>query len=338
MENNFNKFFIYIFLLCATIVPAQEHTIPSPSFSFARSTAMGGAFTAVEDGIENILFNPAAMSSPGFFDNDFSISFNPLGIGASAANLNGLSDRQKSQADYWLSLVGIFLKNVSISNPAVQFSLLLSEDLRSESFENKNYSNLNTKGLLDNNYHAAAVRISLAKQVSIGASAYYFNHYENGEKLSGAFGTSYGIIMKPSAKMHAGISYFYFPDHVDSLMLDAYGIRKSTINAGICYSPIYQIKIALDVRNISGEDASSSDQIYAGLELLPSYRFAIRAGFNGNKNDKPSLSLGFGIGDFRPYQTESGFVFSNILLNYALRSEIDNFQYLYHSLTFLIRF
>ena len=117
-----------------------------------------------------------------------------------------------------------------------------------------------------------------------------------------------------------------------------YGLKKNTINAGICYSPIYKIKIALDVRNISGDDVTSPEQIHAGIELLPSYRVALRAGISSRGYNDQHLSVGFGIGDFRPFRTETDFVFSNILVNYALGSKVDEFQFLQHSLTFLIRF
>jgi len=338
MRTCFEKLFILLLLCCTVAANAQHNVLPSPSFSYARSVAMGGAFTAVQDGIENILFNPAAMNSSMLSDKHVSISINPIGAAVSGYKMDELSSRPRHNADYWLGAAGILLKSISISNSTFQFSVLLSEDIRNTFSDTSQLASLNTKGLLDNNYHAAALRISLAKQVSIGASAFFFNHIIDGELRRPAFGSSYGILMKPSSKMSAGISYFYFPDHVDSLMLDLYGLANGTINAGISYSPIYQIRFALDFRNLSSDDASSSDQLHAGLEVLPSFRLALRAGYSAQRNGSQLVSVGFGVGDFRPFRMQSDFVFSNILLNYAVQADFDDLAYLRHSLTFLIRF
>lgn len=292
----------------------------------------------MEDGIENILYNPAAMNSLGVGDKSIYLTLNPIGAVAAVANLEDLSARERRKGSFWLGLGGVFFKSLSLSNQTFQLSFLMSEDLRAASFDKKINDNLNTNGLLDLNYHAAALRISLARQVSIGASAFYFNHYKDGKRDAPSFGSSYGIMMKPSSQLYAGISYFYFPDHVDSLMLEAYGLKKNTVNAGITYSPIYKVKLALDIRNISGDDSASPDQIHAGIEVLPSYRLALRAGFCGKTGDGQNVSFGFGVGDFRPFRTESDFVFSNILLNYGLVAEINDYNHLKHSLTFLIRF
>lgn len=338
MRHLITKIFLF-FILCGSIAAAaQNYSLPSPSFSYSRAAAMGGAFTAVEDGLESILFNPAGMSHSLLSDKHFSVLMNPIGAAVSGYKVNELSSRSRESANYWLGAAGILLKSISISNSTFQLTVLLSEDIRNTLSDTSQLASLNVAGLLDNYYHAAALRISLAKQVSIGASALFFNHFTDGEFRRPSFGSSYGILMKPSLKMSAGISYFYFPAHVDSLMLELYGLTKGTINAGISYSPIYQVRFALDFRNLSSEDASSSDQLHAGLELLPTFRLALRAGYSTKRNGSQLLSLGFGIGDFRPFHMESDFVFSNILLNYAIQAELDDLSYLKHSLSFLVRF
>jgi len=332
------KIFVF-FILCLTMATnAQHYSLPSPSFSYARSAAMGGAFTAVQDGIENILFNPAGMSASLLSDKHVSISINPIGAAVAGYKWNELSSQPRQSADYLLGAAGILLKSISISNSVFQFSVLLSEDMRNTLSDTAQLASLNSAGLLDNYYHAAALRISLAKQVSIGASAFFFNHFTDGKLDKPSFGSSYGILMKPSSKMSAGISYYYFPDQVDSLMLDMYGLTKRTINAGVSYSPIYQVRFAVDFRNLSTDDSSSSDQLHAGLELLPTFRLALRAGYSAKRDGSQLVSLGFGLGDFRPFRMESDFVFSNILLNYAIQSDLDDPAYLRHSLSFRVRF
>ena len=331
-------YIVVIFVLMTSVVPAVENSLPSPSSSFARSAAMGGAFTAVEDDFENILFNAAAMRPHALVDKHFSLSLNPAGAALSACYYNSLTSSPKIDSEYLLALGGLLVRHISFANQTVQFSILLSEDLRKATFDSSSFSNFNTDGLLDNYYHASAIRITPAQQISIGVSGYYFNIAKDGQRQTPALGGGYSILIKPSAALSAGVSYFYFPDAVDSLMFDLYGLKKRTVNAGIVYSPLYRLKFAVDARNISGDEGSSPGQIRAGIEVLPGYFFALRGGYAQKAKNSHYVTLGFGIGDFRPFRTESSFVFSNILLNYALETEIEKPDALRHSLTFLIRF
>lgn len=332
MKKCIYKFCLLFSILGFGVVDAKSQSFSTASFAFSRSTSMGGAFTAVEDGVENVLFNPAAMN---YTDVGEKVRFylNPLGAAAALQDLQSLTSNAKRRAEDWLALGGLLLKNISFSNSNLQLSLLFSEDLRDANLDTSGSAYLDARGLFDENYHAVAGRVSLAKQVSIGASAYFFNLYNKK-----TFGSSYGIIIRPSDKIQAGISYYTFPQGVDSLMLGKYSLTNKTINVGISWAPIYQARLALDVRNVSGEDAASPNEIHAGIELLPSYRIAFRAGYFKRGGDVQKASIGFGIGDFRPFRAETDFVFSNFLLNYALQVDINKSSLLNHYLTFFIRF
>ncbi len=337
MQNYRYKLCLIFIMIGLVSQNAQSQSFSTASFIFSRSTAMGSAFTAVEDGVENVLFNPAAMNYSGVGDKTFYFYLNPMGAAAGLADKQNLTQRKKYRVEDWLALAGLFFRNISFSNSNFQLSLLLSEDLRESALDTSGYAYLDVKGLLDENYHTVAARISLAKQVSLGASAYFFNHYNDGTSKT-SFGSSYGIIIKPSDKVQAGISYYNFPVHVDSLMLEKYSLTSKTINVGLSYTPVYQLRLSVDVRNVSGEESASPDEMHVGLELLPSYRIALRAGYLKRGDEVQKASIGFGLGDFRPFRNETVFVFSNILLNYALQMDMNKGNRLNHYLTFLIRF
>jgi hypothetical protein len=194
---------------------------------------------------------------------------------------------------------------------------------------------------LDWNYSAVAARLTLAKQVSMGATGYIFHLHPNDEQKEHYSGSSYGILMRPGDKLSAGVSYFNFPQSADTLMLMQHRISNKSINVGVVYSPIQKIRMALDFRNVSQGDSNTTNEVHTGIEIVPTRYFALRGGyFRQNENKVDTVSLGFGFADFRTYSSRTErFVFSNIILNYGLQAEKHKSDYsLVHYLTFLVRF
>jgi hypothetical protein len=301
---------------------------------------MGSAFTAMEAGLENMLFNPAAMGLSVTDRKTFNVYFNPVGGTSALVNRSVLTSRSGKNPSDWLSAVGLFARAASFSKPTFQFSVLLSEELPDNPQKMLNNDMVSTRGHLDWNYHAAAVRLTLAKQVSLGATGYAFQMLSADNSLERKFGSSYGILMRPGDKLSAGLSYFTFPEQADSLMFSHHRITSNSINVGVVYRPHHIIRIAFDFRNASDGGSDTSNEIHAGFELLPTRFFALRGGYN-RQNDKQIdvFSAGFGFADFRTYSSQTErFVFSNIILNYGLQAEKHMSEFaLVHYLTFLIR-
>lgn len=308
---------------------------------FARSISMGSAFTAMEAGLENVLYNPAAMGLSQLDRRSLSFYFNPVGSASAVYYRNNLTLRSEKQPSDYLSALGLFARSISFSKPTFQFTLLLSEELPNNPQRSAENEVVTTRGHLDWNYHAAAARVTLAKQVSLGATGYAFQILSPDNELQRRFGSSYGILMRPGEKLSAGVSYFNFPQQADTLMFLQHRISHNSINVGIVYRPHHKIRLALDFRNASDGGSESSNEVHTGLEITPTRFFALRGGyFHQNEYKIDTFTAGFGFADFRAYSSQTErFVFSNIILNYGLQVEkrIDDYT-LVHYFTFLIRF
>ncbi|MBN1560975.1 hypothetical protein JW998_12050 [candidate division KSB1 bacterium] len=338
----FTRSALIIILTTGRLVGGQSGsmTFITASSLHARSVAMGGAFTAMEAGPENALFNPAAMGAATRLDKSLNLYVNPVGLSGAILQPYELSSRVAQDGRDWLSFIGLLARAFSYSRAVLQASVILTEELPLNPHKSNDQQVISTQGILDWNYHTAAVRLTLARQVSLGLSGYCFNLMDAKGELGRHFGSSYGILMKPSDHFAAGISYFNFPAEADSLMVQQHRIINKSINLGFAYRPRKSINLALDFRNVSEENNNSTNEVHAGVEIFPSYFFALRGGFfrqSGAKID--TFSLGCGLSDFRPYGETDGFVLSNIILNYGLQAakQAEGMHFV-HYLTFLLRF
>ncbi|MBN1480520.1 hypothetical protein JXA70_09640 [candidate division KSB1 bacterium] len=325
--------------LSATAEPNSETFVVASSI-YARGMAMGGALTAMPDHLENILYNPAAMGLETDFDRKITFYFNPIGGASALLNASELSSRTPKTAYDWLSAVGLFARALTFSTSVFQLSALFSEELLNNPQHLAEDKIVSTRGLLDWNYHAVAARLTLAEQVSLGATGYAFNLINDSGELKRSFGSSYGILMRPSNKISAGVSYYYFPEKADTLLFVQHRISNKSVNMGIVYRPFSSANLAVDFRNVSEEDNNSTNEIHAGLEVILANFLALRGGYFCQPEKNSNIfSLGFGLADFRPFRSVSDrFVFSNIILNYGLQVEQAKRDFFYiHYMTFLIR-
>ena len=339
--------FLFLFaLVYTTAMAAWPPMNYAANTIYTRSLSMGGAFTAMESGIENALYNPAAMQSRTIYNAGLDIFLSPVGGTSALLSPSELSQRNDKDAYDWLSAVGLFARALTFSNQLLQLSLVLSEELPDNPEKLDEKKIVSTRGHLDWNYHMASMRLSLAKQVSLGVTGYAFNmlredELRNNSGLMHRFGASYGILMRPSDNLTAGVSYFKFPAKVDSLMLMQHRITDKSVNIGVVYNPFPRLSIALDFRNVSEEENNSTNEVHAGIEFVPTRFLALRTGYYRQNLEKiDTVAAGFGLGDYRSFVAQTDrFVFSNIILNYALEiaSVRDDPSYA-HYLTFLIRF
>ncbi len=333
-------YFTILFFFLAVFTYGQGHTYSYTNFTFTRALAMGGAFTAVEDALESALFNPAALRSDLYGQSAFDLYINPLGTADAAKHRDDLTTRNSLNARDAAGLAGTFFRAATFAQPVFQFSVILSEQLPNNPFTSSTDGKNDTKYILDWHYHAASARVALAKQVSLGATAYAFNSTdEQSQQLTTKLGSSYGILMKPNESFSAGISFFSFPEGPDTLMFQQHRISNKSINVGIAYRLAPYLKGAFDFRNVSQEENNSTNEIHAGLELQPASMLAIRTGYFRNYDSGiDTYSFGLGLADFRTYKTRERFVLSRIILNYGVQMEYDpEYLQLAHYLTFQLR-
>jgi len=331
---------LVLLVLSIQTINAQEHRYHTTSTLFTRAVSMGGAFTGVCDDLESALYNPAGLGGEATFERKFRVYLNPIGAAAVVNDRDYLTVRE---GDYkpqdWPALLGLMVRAVSFNSPFFQFSTILSEELPETFYATQSHF-ISAKNILDRNFHTASARITLASQVSIGASGFLFNVFEKGE-LKTFMGSSYGIMMRPSNSLSAGISYYNLPIQVDSTMIRQYRLSDKTINAGIAYSPLQPIRVSVDFRNVSEEGNMTHNELHAGIEVLPASFIALRGGYFSNANDRSQrYSFGIGLSDYRRYKsTSDAFVFSNFILNYGLQVREINSEFDFsHFLTFLFNF
>lgn len=319
---------------------ARSEVLIMANSIYAHAMAMGGALTAIPANLANALYNPAAMGLDVDYDKKVNLYFNPLSAASALINDSELSSRESKTAYDWLTIIGFFARAVTFSTPAFQFSAILSEELLNNPQKIDEKKFISTRGVLDWNYHSIAARLTLAKQVSLGATGYAFNLLDDTGKMQHSLGSSYGILMRPSDKISAGVSYYNFPEKADSLMFAQHRISTKSVNMGIVYHPFTRMHLAIDFRNVSEEDNNSTNEVHAGIEIIPARFLAIRCGyFQKMQENINTFSLGFGLADFRMFRSAPDrFVFSNIILNYALQVEAEKHDISdIHYLTFLIR-
>lgn len=311
----------------------------------SRAPAMGDAFTAVQDNIESGLYNPAALNSESGGVSSLRFSFNPLGAVDAGIHLNDLSIRKEFTSSDLAAMLGIFMRSFSISPGPLQFSFVLSEELPNNPYRPVTQKKVTTQGVLDWNYHMASVRLRLAKQVSMGATLFLFNQTlfeDQAFKQKMNVGSSYGIFMMPASNFSVGITLFNIPSSAERPMFLQHRIHHQSINFGLCYQPFQKLRLAVDFRNVSEEDAQAKSEVHGGIEVLPFRFLALRSGYYRIAElNRDVFSAGLGISDLRVYKpARERFVLSKILLNYALQAERvrdDNNIMLVHYLSFLLR-
>jgi hypothetical protein len=309
----------------------------------SRAPAMGDAFTAVQDYVESGLYNPAALSSEGGAVSSIFFSFNPVGAIDAGYHISDLSIRQELAGNDFVAMLGILMHSLSISSGPLQFSLVLSEELPNNPYRTVTDKKVTTEYLLDWNYHIASLRLKLAKQVYMGTSLFVFNQTIPEDQTfvqKSKIGASYGILMMPASNFSIGLTLFNIPSSAETQMFLQHRIHHQSINFGLCYQPFRPLRLAVDFRNVSEENAQSNSEVHGGIEVLPFRFLALRSGYYRIATlDKDVFSAGIGIADFRDYKpVRERFVLSKILLNYALQAEKTRDDVnLVHYLTFLFR-
>ncbi|MDZ7264232.1 MAG: hypothetical protein ONB16_06575 [candidate division KSB1 bacterium] len=340
----FLQIIIYgLLLLLTTAVLAQDNYFFTLSTTKARPLAMGNAFTAVENDIISMTFNPASLSLfSSKKDYHFTAFFNPIAAGTIFYERL----RSRSQADAQpfgiresLATALLLVKGLAMTIKFIDVALLFNEQIINEPQLRRQQQFLDDDHLWDNSYHTLAVRMQLAERVAIGASGSYYRQ-QGDERLRHGLGFSYGVLIKPAPSLNVGLSFVDFPDGLTDARLPLERLVDQTMNIGIAFRPTPQTTIAFDLRNLTEDERKAVREAHFGVEQNLLSILALRAGFSQERfTALQTYSVGIGLVDSNLFfSSENKLDHPQWLLNYALIYQKNASSRLYwHSLSLLIR-
>lgn len=294
------KFIKYIKLLSLALLIPHLLYGESPvshygtiSQSKYRSLAMGGAFSAIQDNMAAILYNPAAFlqySSPQKFK--VTVYLNPI-----APIVSGYDYQKKTEPDSdpflkeLLKSAALGLKSIIFSLNAVETGFLFLEEPIATGEQADFFS---TRSFWSNYSNSFFFRIRFAPQVAIGVNTTLY-YQEQIDQKRWFFGNSYGIFLSPNQQTSVGVYYFALPSQLPKYRENLDRLGHDTINIGVAYHPETASTIALDVRNITQENATHSREIHLGLERNFGNWFALRSGWFQTPSKLQYFSGGIGL-------------------------------------------
>jgi hypothetical protein len=306
----------------------------------ARPQAMGGAFTAIRDGISSAVYNPAGLQLHKIPKQPrFSFFLNPIGSAVGLRDPHSLKSDSTWRTPDAIAAAGLFIKSIALSWSAFEAVLVLTEMLPSPSYESKNRQFFYSENILDRYSNILATRLQLAEQISIGTSVTFYNFDENHEKRI-LYGSCYGILVQPNKKVNIGLAYFDTPARVAPIRTKLDRFVDETINLGISWRPLQATLLSLDIRNVSEEQKTITREIHLGTELIPFQHLAIRSGYYRKPLDKENVfSVGIGLLSTNFLRKSRGSPDNpNWIFNYAFvyDDHAGNYE-IWHYLSFLLR-
>ena len=256
-----------------------------------RSLAMGGAFTAVKDDMASMDFNPASFSTTVTRDRtQLMVFFNGLGPFVIIKNHSNFSGFDVP--------LGWMVRGVAFSFGMFNLGILLGEEsLRSvERLEKKQFFDASGYEWLRNT--SIGFSLALAPQVSIGIAGEFFIRNENNEK-SVTLGYRYGILLKTKHNLNIGLCFVDFPGQFKSDRMSLERLADETLNVGISYKPMNNLRVSFDIRNVSDEGKGAVREPHLGFEIIPMRHIALRGGYYKElERPKDAISVGLGIFDW----------------------------------------
>jgi len=312
--------FVFVFILSSKTAVAYELT--------ARSFGMGGAFSAMADDVETVLYNPAGIADSGTIGLNGSLGFAITGF-------NELKELRMVEDNISNDYVNDVLQDISgdvslrsqlfiggsISSMALSYNL---EDRLSVSYDNSHFQNerisegIITYGnsLLDPPFDLGSFAYGInLKLIRISRTSY--DAEENREKRAkgGGYGVDLGVLIKATDNLKVAVvvenilssdlsiegeerEYWYEGNAWKSILINPAYVEnynlESKVRIGTVFKvPVLDLKLALDIDNFLSEETG---QIYHfGFEKDTFFDgFTFRGGkIIGDKTDV--TTLGFGI-------------------------------------------
>ncbi len=334
------KFIIIIVLGFSGVGFSQQDYFFTLSTTKARSLAMGGAYTSIEDDIVSATYNPATLSLYRF-DKDFKLTFylNPIAPATIYYErfYNDQSEQRQKENIFGTAL--LLMKSLVFTGRFIDIALILNEQIIDDNYLSLQKKFFQNCKLWENSYHTLATRIKLADRVSLGVSSSFYVKSINEEARQG-WGFSYGILLKPSPRMNVGLAFVDYPNNASEIRMPLERLADQTMNIGISYKPTATTTLSLDLRNLTEDDRKGVREAHLGFEQNLFSILAIRGGyFKERFVDTHTLSAGIGLIDSNLlFADDNHFTHPQFMLNYSFLYQKSEEDYLnWHVLSLLIR-
>ncbi len=332
-----------LFFLLATVSLAQDNYFVTLSTTKARPLAMGNAFTAIEDGLVAMAFNPAGLSLfASKKDYHLAAFLNPIApatIFYEQSRSDAAVDAKRFGARESLATALLLLKGLVMTIKFIDVALLLNEQIIQEQWLQRQQQFFDDDELWDNCYHTLAVRMKLAERVAIGASGSYYRQQVD-DRLRRGLGFSYGVMIKPAANLNVGLSFVNFPDELAEVRLPLERMVDQTMNIGLAFQPTPQTTLSFDLRNLTEDQRKAVREAHLGVEQQLFSILALRAGFSQERfTGIQTFSAGIGLVDTNLFfSNDDRLDHPHWLLNYALiYQKISPSKLRWHALSLVIR-
>ena len=285
----------------------------------ARPIAMGGAYTSIEDDIVSANYNPATLSLYKF-DKDyrFTVYLNPIApTTIYYERFKNNTQNHESNEDVFKT-AALLMKSLVFTGRFIDVAMIFNQQILDNSYlidQKKFFQNCD---LWENSYHTLVTRIKLADRVSIGASgSFYIKNIDH--EVKRGWGFSYGILMKPAARMNVGLAFMDYPDDMPDIRLPLERMVDQTMNIGVSYKPTSSTTLSLDIRNLTEDDRKGVREAHLGFEQNLFSLLAIRGGyFKERFAESQAFSAGIGLIDSNLLFTDDNqFNHSQFILNYS---------------------
>lgn len=218
------------------------------------------------------------------------IYLNPLGAGVALGGLleGSDTDTQIDEQDIVIPLL-ILVKGFAASYRALNFGVVFGEQYppgeRNERF-------FHYFPLFDNYYNRVFIQLDLDRRIAIGVSAQLYSIDYKTDRV----GFTYGVILKPG-KLNVGVFYNIIPDKYKEVFHPVKRLAQDTVNAGVSWEMLPDLKCYFDLRNISEEGREAFLEPHTGAELVLFKHIALRGGYYLENGEKGGFSLGLGLWD-----------------------------------------
>lgn len=315
---------VFALVLCAGVPAARAAgTVSTVS---PRPLGMGGAFTAIEDEIAGVTWNPAGLLPPECREgNNFRIHVNILGAAVIAQEIGLLTG---VETEPYASLPGLEKLGIAIGSLiksatyrrgglSVGF-VLLEERLGAEQLSGS--SGLADAGnLLDAYYSSVAAAFRLDPRVSLGLTVTVFAGWDEAGNREYGLGRTYGATLKPNDRLTASFTFYDCDNEFADYRIDVEGLAPRTVNGGIVFQATDALRLSFDLRDLAEEHAVTALEPHAGAEWTVWRQLSLRLGaYREGSSDSDVLTMGLGAIPMAGCWEAGGAPSDALVLNYAV--------------------